>query len=92
MVAKAIPTTAKNKAAVQHKDTRQTKGSKHQKSQKKTVKPEERIKRLFNSLCAQIDGGHFKNALKTCDKSKLGVYVYFEMYIADFILSIAHQA
>lgn len=29
----------------------------------------ERLKRLFTSLCAQIDGGHFTNAIKTCDKS-----------------------
>ncbi|KAG6811735.1 hypothetical protein H0H92_006087 [Tricholoma furcatifolium] len=28
----------------------------------------ERLKRLFTSLCAQIDGGHFANAIKTCDK------------------------
>ncbi|TFK68455.1 hypothetical protein BDN72DRAFT_898087 [Pluteus cervinus] len=28
----------------------------------------ERLKRLFTSLCAQIDGGHFTNAIKTCDK------------------------
>ncbi|KAG5653127.1 hypothetical protein H0H81_002194 [Sphagnurus paluster] len=28
----------------------------------------ERLKRLFTSLCAQIDGGHFNNAIKTCDK------------------------
>jgi len=28
----------------------------------------ERLKRLFTSLCAQIDGGHFGNAVKTCDK------------------------
>jgi len=28
----------------------------------------ERLKRLFTSLCAQIDGGHFQNAIKTCDK------------------------
>jgi len=28
----------------------------------------ERLNRLFTSLCAQIDGGHFNNALKTCDK------------------------
>ncbi|KAF7974660.1 hypothetical protein HWV62_11548 [Athelia sp. TMB] len=28
----------------------------------------ERLKRLFTSLCAQIDGGHFVNAVKTCDK------------------------
>ncbi|KAH9915348.1 hypothetical protein B0H21DRAFT_781920 [Amylocystis lapponica] len=30
--------------------------------------PVDRLKRLFTSLCAQIDGGHFANALKTCDK------------------------
>lgn len=29
----------------------------------------ERLKRLFTSLCAQIDGGHFDNAIKTCEKS-----------------------
>ncbi|KAK0207072.1 hypothetical protein DFS33DRAFT_1255766 [Desarmillaria ectypa] len=29
---------------------------------------ESRLQRLFTSLCAQIDGGHFINALKTCDK------------------------
>ncbi|KZP15509.1 hypothetical protein FIBSPDRAFT_912464 [Athelia psychrophila] len=28
----------------------------------------ERLKRLFTSLCAQIDGGHFVNAVKSCDK------------------------
>ncbi|OCH91069.1 hypothetical protein OBBRIDRAFT_792683 [Obba rivulosa] len=28
----------------------------------------ERLCRLFTSLCAQIDGGHFANAIKTCDK------------------------
>ncbi|KAH7334688.1 hypothetical protein B0J17DRAFT_720234 [Rhizoctonia solani] len=27
-----------------------------------------RIKQLFGSLCAQIDGGHLANAIKTCDK------------------------
>jgi hypothetical protein len=29
----------------------------------------DQLKRLFTSLCAQIDGGHFKNAIRTCDKS-----------------------
>ncbi|KAH9485763.1 Signal recognition particle subunit SRP72 [Psilocybe cubensis] len=28
----------------------------------------ERLRRFFTSLCAQIDGGHFSNAVKTCDK------------------------
>ncbi|KAB5593771.1 hypothetical protein CTheo_2740 [Ceratobasidium theobromae] len=27
-----------------------------------------RVKQLFGSLCAQIDGGHLANAVKTCDK------------------------
>ncbi|KAJ1305996.1 hypothetical protein OPQ81_010711 [Rhizoctonia solani] len=27
-----------------------------------------RIEQLFGSLCAQIDGGHLANAIKTCDK------------------------
>ncbi|KAG8952443.1 hypothetical protein FRC04_004503 [Tulasnella sp. 424] len=35
----------------------------------KAPKPvEEQLKRHFNSLSAQIDGGHFKNAIKTCNK------------------------
>jgi len=29
----------------------------------------ERIRRYFKSLVAQLDGGHLKNAIKTCDKS-----------------------
>ncbi|KDQ20132.1 hypothetical protein BOTBODRAFT_51471 [Botryobasidium botryosum FD-172 SS1] len=29
---------------------------------------DDRLKRLFSSLSSQIDGSHFKNALKTCDK------------------------
>jgi len=28
----------------------------------------DRLKRLFTSLCAQVEGGHFANAVKTCDK------------------------
>lgn len=28
-----------------------------------------RLKRLFNSLVAQVDDGHFTNAIKTCNKS-----------------------
>ncbi|KAI0250041.1 hypothetical protein BJV78DRAFT_617124 [Lactifluus subvellereus] len=28
----------------------------------------DRVQRLFTSLCAQIDGSHFTNAIKTCDK------------------------
>ncbi|KAF5374696.1 hypothetical protein D9615_008926 [Tricholomella constricta] len=35
---------------------------------KQALSVAERLKRLFTSLCAQIDGGHFHNAIKTCDK------------------------
>ncbi|KAF8652662.1 hypothetical protein AX16_004268 [Volvariella volvacea WC 439] len=35
---------------------------------KQPVPVAEKLKRLFTSLCAQIEGGHFSNALKTCDK------------------------
>ncbi|EGN91808.1 hypothetical protein SERLA73DRAFT_191980 [Serpula lacrymans var. lacrymans S7.3] len=35
---------------------------------KQPISLSERLKRLFTSLCAQIDGGHFSNAIKTCDK------------------------
>ncbi|KAG8997810.1 hypothetical protein FRB90_012428 [Tulasnella sp. 427] len=39
------------------------------KAEPKPPKPvEEQLKRHFNSLGAQIDGGHFKNAIKTCNK------------------------
>lgn len=38
---------------------------------KKTSTTQEQLKRLFTTLCAQIDGGHFSNAVKTCDKSAL---------------------
>ncbi|KAG6331442.1 hypothetical protein ID866_7648 [Astraeus odoratus] len=41
----------------------------HRKAQTKQPVPlEERLRRLFTSLCAQIDGGHFANAIKTCNK------------------------
>ncbi|KAJ7484204.1 hypothetical protein FB451DRAFT_1231780 [Mycena latifolia] len=40
-------------------------------SRPKTAAPRpaaEQLKRLFTTLCAQIDGGHHANAIKTCDK------------------------
>ncbi|KAI0800416.1 hypothetical protein C8Q74DRAFT_1364160 [Fomes fomentarius] len=44
-------------------------GQTHQKATPKQPLPiADRLKRLFTSLCAQIDGGHFANAIKTCDK------------------------
>jgi hypothetical protein len=43
---------------------------KRQKAAPKPPKPvEEQLKRYFNSLYAQIDGGHLKNAIKTTEKS-----------------------
>ncbi|TCD65981.1 hypothetical protein EIP91_001928 [Steccherinum ochraceum] len=38
------------------------------KASKQPLPIPDRLKRLFTSLCAQIDGGHFVNAVKTCDK------------------------
>ncbi|KAI6100615.1 hypothetical protein F5141DRAFT_1190338 [Pisolithus sp. B1] len=35
---------------------------------KQPIPVEERLRRLFTTLCAQIDGGHFLNAIKTCHK------------------------
>ncbi|KAF5354913.1 hypothetical protein D9756_005625 [Leucocoprinus leucothites] len=35
---------------------------------KKHISEAERVRRYFSSLCSQIDGGHFANAIKTCDK------------------------
>ncbi|KAF7782831.1 hypothetical protein Agabi119p4_2207 [Agaricus bisporus var. burnettii] len=35
---------------------------------KKPVSEAENIRRLFSSLASQIDGAHFANAIKTCDK------------------------
>lgn len=37
---------------------------------KKQISPQEKLKRLFKSLYAQVEGGHFRNALKSCDKSE----------------------
>lgn len=50
-----------------------TSGSHAKKAAPKTPKQPlplpDRLKRLFTSLCAQVEGGHFSNAIKTCDKS-----------------------
>ncbi|KAI0035592.1 hypothetical protein K488DRAFT_43016 [Vararia minispora EC-137] len=35
---------------------------------KKELTAAERSKKLYATLCKQIDGGHFANAVKTCDK------------------------
>ncbi|TRM57407.1 hypothetical protein BD626DRAFT_412163 [Schizophyllum amplum] len=42
--------------------------SKKKPAPKPPLSEPERIKKLFNSLCAQISDRHWKNAIKTCDK------------------------
>lgn len=46
----------------------QSSGKKKAVLPKKDISLGDRVQRLFTSLCAQIDGGHFTNAIKTCDK------------------------
>ena len=48
-----------------------TSSGKPQPKVKKQIPTEDKLKKLFNSLCSQIDGGHFVNGIHTCDKSKL---------------------
>jgi len=48
--------------------SKQQKRSKPKSPPKPQVSVPDQLKRLFTSLCAQIDGGHFKNAIRTCDK------------------------
>jgi len=55
--------------AAPRKSTHQGKRSTGKGEHKQPLPLPERLKRLFTSLCAQIDGGHFQNAIKTCDKS-----------------------
>ncbi|KAK2463030.1 hypothetical protein APHAL10511_004685 [Amanita phalloides] len=58
------PTTSRGLGKGRPQDKRSTRKS----GQKQPLPLPERLKRLFTSLCAQIDGGHFHNAIKTCDK------------------------
>ena len=58
MAPKATPTSSKR-----------GKQSKQKSPPKPPLSVSDQLKRLFTSLCAQIDGGHFKNAIRTCDKS-----------------------
>ncbi|KAI9465214.1 hypothetical protein BJY52DRAFT_1202380 [Lactarius psammicola] len=46
----------------------QPRASKRKALLKKEISLGDRVQRLFTSLCAQIDGNHFTNAIKTCDK------------------------
>jgi signal recognition particle subunit SRP72 len=47
----------------------------------------DQLKRLFTSLCAQIDGGHFKNAIRTCDKSA-SVLVIFRLSFHSLYIQV----
>ncbi|TFK45135.1 hypothetical protein BDQ12DRAFT_695377 [Crucibulum laeve] len=58
--------TTKSKAAPL--TTSKGKASARKATPKQPLPVPERLKRLFTSLCAQVDGGHFSNAIKTCDK------------------------
>ena len=63
------------------------------KSKKKaaTAKPPlsepERIKKLFNSLVAQIADRHWKNAIKTCDKSEWGCAFWVPRSLLSYTLT-----
>ncbi|KAI0077236.1 hypothetical protein K474DRAFT_1662016 [Panus rudis PR-1116 ss-1] len=56
------------KAPVGKPVTKTTQGQPKKKTPKQPLPVSDRLKRLFSSLCAQVDGGHFANAIKTCDK------------------------
>ena len=43
---------------------------------KKETSLGDRVQRLFMSLCAQIDGCHFTNAIKTCDKGMCSFFIH----------------
>ena len=46
---------------------------------KKEISLGDRVQRLFTSLCAQIDGSHFTNAIKTCDKG-MGFFFFRDLF------------
>ncbi|KAJ2922796.1 hypothetical protein H1R20_g14277, partial [Candolleomyces eurysporus] len=91
------------------KTTRKTvsapsKSNKKKATPKKPIPVPEKLKRLFTSLCAQIDGGHFANAIKTCDKilrlepsdkdavkTKLFLLLQTEQYEAALTLIDTHE-
>ena len=61
--------TAKPTTKASSKTVRPSKTARQKAAPKQPLPVADRLKRLFTSLCAQIDGGHFANAIKTCDKS-----------------------
>ncbi|KZT27094.1 hypothetical protein NEOLEDRAFT_1061541 [Neolentinus lepideus HHB14362 ss-1] len=86
----------------------QGKGSTRKRPTSKPKQPlsvPQRLERLFISLCAQIDGGHFTNAVKTCDKilklapddsdaiqTKLFLLLQTEKYDAALVLIDSNNA
>ncbi len=62
--------------------------SKKKATPKQPLSVSERLRRLFSSLCAQIDGGHFSNAIKTCDKSTLRYVLLACALIDEFYSSV----
>ncbi|KAF8959983.1 hypothetical protein BDZ97DRAFT_1906063 [Flammula alnicola] len=63
-----MPPKSFTKTTTTHPPPNKSKWKDHKATPKPPLSVEERLKRLFTSLCAQIDGGHFGNAVKTCDK------------------------
>jgi signal recognition particle subunit SRP72 len=55
---------------------------------KKPVSETETARRLFSSLCSQIDGAHFANAIKTCDKSACPISYYTTPETGELILTV----
>jgi hypothetical protein len=56
---------------------------------RKDIPVGDRVQRLFTSLCAQIDGSHFTNAIKTCDKGMcLPIYQRSFRYFLVLVLRL----
>ena len=75
------PTKTSAKAAHSSRTTRK------KAAPKQPLPVADRLKRLFTSLCAQIDGGHFANAIKTCDKSASSALFSFERTLSLTMLA-----
>lgn len=75
-------------AAVSSSSARSLKQKSKPNAVKRPLSTIEKLKRLFNSLCAQIDGGHFSNAIRTCDKSMLFDPSFIRYHLFMFILSL----
>ncbi|KZT65424.1 hypothetical protein DAEQUDRAFT_676878 [Daedalea quercina L-15889] len=63
-----VPKPSTPQKGLKHSSASSHKQPKSTPTKKQPLSPSDRLKRLFTSLCAQIDGGYFANAIKTCDK------------------------